>query len=84
MLLRLTTQGVLKLPQSCVGAKKCTKVVGFAVAVVVVPDLVNVGSIGSLCNVNFACIDEYLEVLFFISFPLGLYWRASAMVKRPC
>jgi hypothetical protein len=57
--------------------------VGFAVAKVVVPDLVNVGSISSLCDVDFACIDEFLEVLFFISFPLGLYWGASAMVKQP-
>jgi hypothetical protein len=63
---------VLKLLQSCIGAEIATGVVGFAVAEVVVPDLGNVGSIGGLCNVYFARIDEFLEVVF-VSFSPGLY-----------
>ncbi len=44
----------------------------FAVAEVGVSDLGNVGSIGGLCNVDFARIDEFLEVVF-VSFSPGLY-----------
>ncbi len=68
----VTTQLVLELLQSCIGAEIATEVVGFAVVEVVVPDLVNVGTIGGLCDVNFAHINELLEV-FFVSFSPGLY-----------
>jgi hypothetical protein len=45
------------------------EVVGVAVAEVVVPDLVNVGSVSGFCDVNFAHIDELLEVVFVIFSP---------------
>ncbi len=48
------------------------EVVGFVVAEVVVPDLVNVGTVGGLYDVNFSRIDELLEVVFVNFFP-GLY-----------
>jgi hypothetical protein len=76
-------QVVLELLQSCIGAKISMKVVGFAVAEVAVPDLVNVGSIGGFCDVDFPCIDEPLEVVL-VSFSPGLYGGgALAMVKQP-
>ncbi len=78
----MTTQVVLKLSRSCIGAEITTEVVGFAVAEVVMPDLGNVGSIGGLCNVYFTRIDEFLEAVF-VSFSPGLYGGGTTMVKQP-
>jgi hypothetical protein len=50
----VTAQMVLELLRSCVGAKIATEVVAVAVAEVVVPDLVDVGSVDDFCDVNFA------------------------------
>jgi hypothetical protein len=79
----VTTQVLLELSRSCVGMEIVTEVVGFAVAEVVKIDLVDVGTVGSLCGVNFALLDELLKV-FFVSFSPGIYsGGASAMVKQP-
>jgi hypothetical protein len=43
------------------------EVVGFAVAEVVKPDLVNVGTVSGLCDVNCALFDELLKVFFVFS-----------------
>jgi hypothetical protein len=47
-----------------------------------VPDLVNVGTVGGLCDVDFARIDELLEV-FLSAFPQDFTGGALAMVKQP-
>jgi hypothetical protein len=72
LLSRVTNQVVLKLSRYPIGAEIAMEVVGFVVAEVVVPDLVNVGTVGGLYDVNFSRIDELLEVVFVNFFP-GLY-----------
>jgi hypothetical protein len=57
------------------------EVVSFSVAEVIVPNLIDVGSVGVFCDFQFPCIDELLEVVF-VSFSPRLYGGGSAMVKR--
>jgi hypothetical protein len=61
---------VHKLSQSHEGVVIATEVVDFAMAEVVKHDLVDVGTIGSLCNVNCALFNELLKV-FLLAVPQG-------------
>jgi hypothetical protein len=78
----VTTQVVLQLLQSHLGVEIATEVVGFAVAEVVKPDLVDVGTNGGLCDVNCALFNGLTKV-FLSAFAQSFTGGASAMVKRP-
>jgi hypothetical protein len=56
----VTTQVVLELLQSCIGAEIVPEVVAIAVAEVVVPDLFDVFNVGGFGDVKFTCVDEFL------------------------
>ncbi len=77
----VTTQVLLELSRSRVEMEIATEIVGFAVAEVVKLDLVDVGTIGSLCGVNFALFDELLNVIFLTVFYCAVWSQAS--VSRP-
>ncbi len=82
MLTTVTTQVVLKLAQSCIEAEIATEVVAVAVAEMVKPDMVDVGHIGGLGDVDLVLFNELLQVIF-VGYSPGLYGGASTMVKRP-
>jgi hypothetical protein len=67
----VTAQVIFKFTRSRVRAEVATEVVVVARLKILVPDTVDVVSVGSISDVNLALVDQFLE-MFFVLFSPGL------------
>jgi hypothetical protein len=79
----VNAQVVLKLTQSCVGAKIASEVDAVAAQEVFILDLVDVFQVGSQRDVDLALVDKVLKILL-VNLSPGLVGGggSSAMVKQ--